>query len=325
MDPTLNSSFGSFGTGGVSSGGFSSLVGSGNGDVVISSGTEQKRGKKKWMIVGIGAAVLLVVIGVVVLIATRGPRLEVSGTAYDAFNRYANYFLYGEDSDAEIEGEYDEDGSYQVDEMYVADNEERNAFWNKATSLLDDFEMELDNEEGDNDGELMAAAGDYREEFELMKLTFMSEIVDEAEFYNKTIALGSAEAKAWVEPRFALFTNSEYELVNNYGQAAIEHYQVLADYYEKAKELGCLVENGVNEECLNGDNEELVNLDTEVMLAYDEMDYILGEVDSNVVEGCWELPKLMRGEDEENEEGDESDEENEEETEEDVVDEEEDV
>lgn len=75
---------------------------SGGGDVVLNNSGDQKSKKGlKWAIGIIVGVLILAGIGVGVMFA-----LKIKKTDRDYFNEFANYLLYGEESDKDIEGDY---------------------------------------------------------------------------------------------------------------------------------------------------------------------------------------------------------------------------
>lgn len=124
MDPSNNDSFGSVGvsggTGGASGGG---VIASGSdsgaamptgvpagissgGPVVIGDGMQEKKGKKWIWAVILGTVFVVILVGGYFLISSltskQGGNSNNKGDSKAEFNKYANYVLYGKDSEASI-------------------------------------------------------------------------------------------------------------------------------------------------------------------------------------------------------------------------------
>ncbi len=120
MDPSNNNSFGSFGSGANAR----PIVLSGSGDVVLpmSRNDNGKRRKRGLIIVGIILVLVAAGLGVTALIMNL-PRNESTvtetGNYVDDFNIFANYVVNGEKKTEKLDGEYDRNKIYYIDEMSI--------------------------------------------------------------------------------------------------------------------------------------------------------------------------------------------------------------
>ncbi|MBR3132405.1 hypothetical protein IKG33_03300 [Candidatus Saccharibacteria bacterium] len=103
MNPSYDNGFGGFSSGGIASGGGAMPINSGTGDIVLNSGASKEK-SKKWLVIGCIAVVLIIAI-VLMLLSTfkgNGTEDELNISVKEAFNKYGNYLLYGNDSTEEI-------------------------------------------------------------------------------------------------------------------------------------------------------------------------------------------------------------------------------
>ena len=122
MNPSYDNSFGSFSSGGAGcSMSVSGPISSGDGDVPL----VMEKKTKKWPLVLLGF--LFVVALAVGLISMAMPK-EQANSAVDAknyqeaFNLYANYYLYGEAKTDEITAEYNETKESYLNNLIDEDN-----------------------------------------------------------------------------------------------------------------------------------------------------------------------------------------------------------
>lgn len=76
-----------------------------NGSIILNNGAPKKK-VNKWIIVAIVAVVLSLGLAIVSIIVSNSGSNSGSYPLKTAFNEYANYLLYGEDSDEDITDEY---------------------------------------------------------------------------------------------------------------------------------------------------------------------------------------------------------------------------
>lgn len=115
MDPSYNNPFDSFGSGGQTSQPIMSPVGE---DIVLSHNQPMKK-KKTWFIFAVlGVAFVGIVIAVfAVIMMMNGGKNNGGESTQQAFNRYANYLLYGNDNNESVEAFIPSD-TYYIDENY---------------------------------------------------------------------------------------------------------------------------------------------------------------------------------------------------------------
>lgn len=288
------------GTGAMSS------VGSGQGDIILAA---EKKSHKGVIIALILAA--LIIGGMFAVVYLSSSSLFGGGgasvDAKTAFNRYANYLLYGENSDAELKGEYNENGIYMVYEIKDGDNKinmmamdgtgaeeysdvTASDFFAKAETLWGDFYKALDS----NATSLVNEANGYREDFELYKLVVLSgdSVGTDAIQYEDNKGNVDA-AKKQITTQYADFVKSDYALVKDYGEKAIKYYSL---YYENSAGIntaGCVLKDSDVVECANGEYNEVANTIYELLR---DLTNEKSNAKKNVASGCWAITGTLNEE-----------------------------
>ena len=262
-------------------------VSSGTGDIVIAP--EKK--SHKWVIVAIILAILVIggLFAAIFLTRNGGSGVNVSNDAKLAFNRYANYLLYGEDSDKALEGEYDEHEIYKLDEMRSENAQAVTSYFKTASELLANFESFTN---GNTNGDFITTVDNYRADFELVRLTFNKEYITEEELVNEVLSNNLEDTKTWIASKYANLTKSSYENIRQYAEAEINYYQLYAEYLEKAKDASCL--NAEGELACEDYSDETLELQIEE--TSDEASKAASSADYNVLRGCWDINKILNGE-----------------------------
>lgn len=283
MNPSYNN-LGGFGSGGAIA---PPPVSSGTGDIVLAP---EKR-SHKGIIIAIILAVLIIggILAVMFLTSGGGRNTDVSNEAKLAFNKYANYLLYGGDSNKVLEGEYDEDGIYKLDEMRSESAQAVTNYFKTANEFLTNFESLAS---GNIDDELMTAINNYRANFELVMATFNKEYITEEELVNEVLNNNLDDTKVWIANKYTNLTKLNYENIRQYAEAEINYYQLYAEYLENLKTRDCFEDSAA------------CNVDIDESLESQMMEYNEKVVDTkkvaekSLIEDCWTIEKLMgeRGE-----------------------------
>lgn len=247
------------------------------GDIVI-GGSEKK--SHKGLIIGVVIAVL--VIGGLAAATFLMPKNSTSTAAKEAFNKYANYLLYGEDSTSPLEGEYNEDGIYKIDE--INEGAETTEYLKKSGELLDEFILSIKNNTG-----LTEYMNKYKNHFELEKIIISIKPINEDALATEVLNNDLDTAKNWITSNYLELTKSNNEEIRQYAQAKISYYGAQANYLNDLKTNGCL-ENA--DSCAGGTNEELIS----EMIEQDEnVSSIEINARLNVFGGCWTISEKLNG------------------------------
>jgi hypothetical protein len=242
------------------------------------------------VIIALIIAVLAIVGLFVVMFGFRIGGTSVSKSAKTAFNKYANYYLYGEESDKAL-GEYDETASYKLYELEDANEKEKKSFFENASSLLGTFENSLDN------GAKSSIENDlnnYKQDFELTKLIYVSPGLDNHEFIEKYMNGDKDELNEWIEKRFKVYKDSEYEKVRKYGENGVKYYDLYKQYMDESRASGCLDDES---KC---DDFSDVTLETKMQDMWIIMAGFQSDALENTISGCFTMSKTIDGSNDKN-------------------------
>ena len=288
MDSSQNNPFGSFSSGGVGPGGFSSSpVMSASDDIVLAS-PQNNKSKQKMIIIGVAVLAVLALAGFVLwLINGRG--VNISGSDKESFYRYANYVLYEIDSTEALQGEFNEDTYYAIDGLDEMSESKRKAFLLTAESYLDEFEENLGNV---RDNTFLDEFSQYKEDFLLTKMLNTSSTLSDAEFINQYFSLDENSLDKWIDKRFSDYTESSYQSVKEFGKKGVEYYEFYADLLDSLREEGCI--SAANEflECEDSDNAES---EGELFDLRYELDEIQSMASQHLIEGCFTISQMLNG------------------------------
>ena len=261
-------------------------VSSGTGDIVLAPGKKSHK--------GIIIAIILAVLAIggffaVMFLTSKSNNVNISDNVKMAFNKYANYLLYGEDSDKALEGGYDEDEIYRLDEVRDENAQIITNYFKTANELLTNFESLA---KGTANGDLITVVDNYRANFELVRLTFGKEYISEEGLVDEVLNNNLEDTKTWIANKYASLVKSNYENVKEYAEAEISYYQLYAEYLEKAKDAGCLnMEEGLICEDYSDDA-----LESQIDDASDEAGGMVLNANYAVLRGCWGINKILNGE-----------------------------
>ena len=195
MDPSYNNSFGRSASGGASGGsvasgggvvpgggmasgnvttgggvGIPGPVASGAGDIVLSGGIGPKK-SRKWLVIGIIAAVV-VLVGVGIWAVTRRSGSGDSYRETEVAKQYLNYVVNGDVNEATATDTfYDEWTWYYLNGVINADDDEFDAFYIKANAMLDEMaEAYGEDEDGEKDEEMLELVAQQKALLELYRI-----------------------------------------------------------------------------------------------------------------------------------------------------------
>lgn len=291
MNPSYPNSASGVGSGGqpqqpvFGAGGMQTPISSGVGDIMLAPEKKSHKG----VIIALILAVLIIggLFVVMFLMPKSGGNINASEDIKLAFNRYANYLLYGKESDAEIKGEYNADNIYYIDEMRNKDSEVVAKYFETANGLLSDFESLV----GNTNNDLMTVVNDYRADFELVRLTFGKIYIDDQELVNEVMNNNLEATKVWINNKYSYLVNSNYDNVKQYAKAEVDYYEAYADYLEKLKSGGCLsIEEGITCEIDGG-----LELDQQVGNAYSVATGYTAKAQNKILSGCWTISAMLYG------------------------------
>lgn len=258
-------------------------ISSGTGDIVLAPEKKSHKG----VIIALVLAALIIGGLFAAVFLMRGGNSGTNGDAKTAFNKYANYLLYGEDSDKALEGEYDESNIYKLDEIRSEDAKAVTNYFKTANELLINFESLMG---GNTNNDLATVINNYRADFELVRLTFTKEYISEDELINEVVDNELGAVKDWIANKYNNLTNSNYDSVKQYAEAEINYYQLYAEYLENLKTRGCF---GGGNACDAGVDE---NLEAKMMEYRETALSIESDAVRGILNNCWTIEKLIDGE-----------------------------
>ncbi len=231
-----------------------------SGDVVLAP---EKKSYKKWIIIGAVSLVIILALVAVFMIPKGG--IKMNGGAKEAFNRYANHLLYGEDSDSEI-GQYSEEERYAFNNLGDMNYDERNAFFARAENLLNDFEEKLGTDVDTNFKDVFSK---YKDDFVLTKMFYLSSNLESSDFIS-----------------------SSHKNVKEYGEYLAEYDELYERYLAAMRSSGCAEAEDIYDECDTYLNEGLLE---EIEDVGAEMIALRSSAITNTLQGCFELSNMIYG------------------------------
>ena len=288
MNPSYNNSFGSFSSGGAVPGGLSNS--SAGGDIILAGGENTKK-SRKGLFIGLAAVAVLLIIGLFALLTMNGGGgVDVSTSAKESFNAYANYLLYGEESTAKIEDTYSYDEVYALGEFGDANNSAIKAFYVKALELWNGFEAVAGDVSDENLAQIMRRNS---ENLNFAKEVFSYPDIDEQELLAQISNSDIDMVKTWINTQYASLMNSDDQKIKRYGENASNYYNLYAEYLDKLKSAGCLASDAETETCEStvlGDDEDVI---TRINTAYSAMIELRESVRNELTDDCWNMASLL--------------------------------
>lgn len=170
MDPTQNNGFGNqipanMGYSGapMNTGGAGGTGGAGTGDIILAP---EKKSKKWWIVGGVVGAVGVII--VVWLVLSNGLFNGGKISLRKTFNEFANYVLYGEEKDDEIDVELDTSYDY-----YFNNNMDNTEMYDTVDELFSDFfNLASRSLNANTEGDLIKQIGDERELLSFMRVIY---------------------------------------------------------------------------------------------------------------------------------------------------------
>lgn len=302
MDPSYsNPAFGA-GAGGqpqqpvFGAGGVQVPISSGTGDIMLAP---EKKSHKGVIIALILAVLIIGGLFVAVFLMRGGGNSGVSGDAKIAFNKYANYLLYGEDSDKELEEEYD--GASEEYAIYgiVAERDKVNnkgealvdEFFAKADGLWNNFYSNLSDDDLSRMGDYLS---EYHENFDFTKLFLTTPKLSDDGFVEKYMTMNESSLNQWIRDRFSKFVNSNYNSIKEYGEKGIQYYVMYADYLKQIRSIGCLDET--EKMIIPCEQLDAIGLSSEMIELGNWVNNYENEAISATFDDCWVIERLLNGE-----------------------------
>ncbi|MBO4813148.1 hypothetical protein J5491_03320 [Candidatus Saccharibacteria bacterium] len=262
-------------------------ISSGTGDVVV--GGSQKQNRKKMLLVGgLIALVVLIVVGLVVSVALGGKTGSGGGGQAGsqglkgAFNSYANYVMFGKDSDEDLtEDEMNEYGVY-----FVSLGKDETALYKYTNEVNRKFDVLKNSLSGDDPYWSLALSNlsDYFQKYPNVQPLTVGEITDA---FNKS---GRSGAEALIDSRYSTSdASSSGEDISSrfldYLIAASDLSVFQLDIIEKASVSGCVLNDQLESDCYVLTEEESQTFDEYVLESFDAE----GALMQNAILALWDI------------------------------------
>lgn len=246
-----------------------------SGDVILAP---EKKSHKKWIIIGVIALVVVVVLVVMFLIPRGGANLK--GNGKEAFNRYANYLLYGNDSTAAISGEYDEGFRSKLNKVLDDEVNSSSTFAKNIETLWGDFMGKSNNFTVSDDltrdsyNERVGFIATYLENYSNMDGEKLMQLVQNG---------SEKKVEQSINDYFSLFNNYNFDEANTYKEEGRSLYNRIVEWARSLKEAGCNTDEAMDgEECNSiydsGENDVLNSLSITEGAVNSVADYLVKNV-----------------------------------------------
>ena len=269
------------------------------GDIVLS--TEPKK-KKTGIIVLLILVVLAIVTGVGYVIWTNvsgggGGKTAPVGVK-EAFNRYANYFVYGEESTEPIGAEsFDAvEESYFEEQTKTLSAERVEYFDNTETYFKNFYDVYSKTLNNDQSGDLLAMLNDYGKRLSLVTNYYKGNIVIQPMVTEEYIANGEDSAKALINDTLARYKDIGDVHDMNYYNMALKRANEMLDLVKIYEANGCIKEDGLDYDCAFAiQGQEIDALKLSISDGYYDMMAIIRNSIYDLQSGIFSFDELING------------------------------
>lgn len=208
--------------------------------------------------------------------------------SFVAFNRYANYILYGENSDSSIEGSYRRWDAYEFNRQLSQNNDN---YWNTSLSMLDKSVALYPK---DAESAALSNLQNYQRNFQFFTVYRRLEepTVDSVfkTYYNSGRDAAKEDVKSFYADRFSSASTS----AQSYMDAKIAQYQALIEYLVLYHDAGCLNAEGVDLLCPNIDTQQALALQDEMNNEAYEAELVIQDLERTIVSDCWQISNQLQ-------------------------------
>ena len=225
------------------------------GDIVLAASGKKA---KKWPFVVLGLVVFAALAAMGAWMMTRGGGEEE--TIRGKFNVYANYILYGEESNNELTSTYDAENSYKIEDILNDSGiEEQRSYFAKVTeywkNFVDDYNTSTDTGDADN----LEYVVDTYINLSVKNLEFLTQYVNLEKLSAEMImtmylANGKEYVENYIAQQYKNFIDSENSLMQEYAGYEMEYLQITIDQMEMLENAGCVTNGTIDDECANSDS-----------------------------------------------------------------------
>lgn len=237
-------------------------IGSGNGDIILNN-TPQKKTNKIVIIVLVTLVGLLVLAGILFLIFGRGGG-KVSLNTQNSFNRYANYFLYGEDKTDKIEGEFNEENEpYFQKAMLEFGSVERDEYLANLKQYYESFYNQIKETEQEDES-VSEWIEEYNTKFVLVTSYYGGAVLDQSDLLEAYVLGGEDSVYELITDKLSPYADLGEIFEIDYYNTAIEMARDNLDYIMAYESAGCLANGQIDYSCaveknVEGNNSDIVD------------------------------------------------------------------
>lgn len=211
------------------------------------------------------------------------------------FNQYANYLLYGKNSNKSLDGTYDAWTTYTLDEQVdLYGNLDKN-YWEKAEELLDATIEKYDGlDTKDKNQTLEYTLVEHREVLRFLVSYMNAGIQDTTQLLDMVVSSGQTAALNSVESFTSDLAGYDTIFAEEYIAYRTAQYTALAKLYALYNDAGCIINRIISETCTINDADTVDSLIQEV----DENEYYAEGTIQNAVSflasGCWDISEQIK-------------------------------
>ncbi len=316
MNPSYNGSFGTGNPGGQVPGGFGSgsfggapqgmtpqgfasqgqPIGSGGGDIVLGASGEQRKSKKWLVVIGVVMVIVLAVLMVMMGVRGNGNSAVISNDAKTAFNRYANYFLYGDSKNNEMIDEI----PALAETAFIKQTEsisEGSNYFQELKALFDTFNGSINGYLDEEDDFGSALIETYNSELSFITTYYNNDTLTREGILRAYNEGGKNKADEYIRELSDPFKNvgiindfNYYNLMLSWGDGNLS----LIMFYEKN---GCLSEGQIDYDCAaQKTNDESKMISSDISKNGSEMDMVLNNSKTSLYYNLSDLNKFVNAE-----------------------------
>ena len=270
-------------------------IGSGTGDIVLNNAPKKKVNKR--IIIVIIFAIVLALSLLLFVIFGRGQG-GVGANVQNSFNRYANYFLYGENKTDKIEGAFNEDNEpYFEKALEELSGDERTTYLTNLKNYYGEF-YNLMLEAKKEDESTTQWLEEYNAKFNIVANYYSGAVVNRSDVLNAYVLGGDGAVGDLIEERLGVYRDLPEVFETNYYDTASNLARAEMDYVIEYEEAGCLKDGRIDYNCaaerdVEGNNVELV---TAISEDYWTLQATLNNCEYSVYSGIYGLRSLVYGE-----------------------------
>ena len=209
------------------------------GDIVVGGTPQPKKSKKPFIIAG-AILLLFAVIAVVALIVASSTNSQTP--VLRAFNEYANYFLYGQDSTQNIEGTYQYGDTYWLSDMNLSDEQIAEHFQAAEVKYQEFYDLysQFTNSSPDNiTEEVRTMIDDYYEQLDLLSYTIRFPNLGASELLEAYME-APGEAEQLIKDYYSHFSDSSVQNTRDFATSYITAATSLINTYQVYDANGCI-------------------------------------------------------------------------------------